>query len=96
MESTISISIDNELKQKSDKLFEELGTDTTTAIKIFLKQSIADNGFPFEIRRKSTALQPLSEEELLDKLKISRRHLEQGKARDADDVVMEIRGKHGL
>ena len=96
MESTISISIDNELKQKSDKLFEELGTDTTTAIKIFLKQSIADNGFPFEIKRSIIQLQPLSEKELLDKLEKSREHIKQGKVREADDVVMEIRGKYGL
>ena len=29
---------------KSDQLFKELGTDTTTAIRMFLTQAIAVNG----------------------------------------------------
>ena len=28
----------------------DLGTDTTTAISIFLTQAVATNGFPFEIK----------------------------------------------
>lgn len=31
MASTIQLRVDDELKTKSDKLFRELGTDTTTA-----------------------------------------------------------------
>lgn len=34
-------------------LFKDLGTDTTTAIRMFLTQAVANNGFPFEIRRNS-------------------------------------------
>jgi DNA-damage-inducible protein J len=48
--STIQVRVDDELKAKSDSLFKDLGTDTTTAIRIFLTQSIAANGFPFEIK----------------------------------------------
>ena len=32
MSSTIQIRVDDELKMKSDQLFKDLGTDTTTAI----------------------------------------------------------------
>ena len=35
MASTIQVRVDDELKRKSDDLFKELGTDTTTAIRIF-------------------------------------------------------------
>lgn len=45
MTSTIQLRVDDELKTKSDELFKELGTDTTTAIRIFLTQAIAHNGF---------------------------------------------------
>ena len=38
MASTIQVRVDEELKRKSDDLFRELGTDTTTAIRIFLTQ----------------------------------------------------------
>lgn len=34
MSSTIQIRVDDELKMKSDQLFKDLGTDTTTAILI--------------------------------------------------------------
>ena len=51
MPGTIRIRADDELKQKSDMLFRELGTDTTSAVSIFLTQAVAYNGFPFEIKR---------------------------------------------
>ena len=51
MASTIQVRVDDELKRKSDSLFKDLGTDTTTAIRIFLTQAVAANGFPFEIKR---------------------------------------------
>ena len=49
MASTIQIRVEDELKSKSDALFKDLGTDTTTAIRMFLTQAVAANGFPFEI-----------------------------------------------
>ena len=51
MSSTIQVRVDDDLKTRSDKLFKDLGTDTTTAIRIFLTQSLAANGFPFEIKK---------------------------------------------
>ena len=35
MASTIQVRVDDELKIKSDRLFKDLGTDTTTAIRMF-------------------------------------------------------------
>ena len=40
MASTIQVRVDDDLKAKSDKLFKDLGTDTTTAIRMFLTQAI--------------------------------------------------------
>ena len=34
MSSTIQVRVDDDLKIKSDNLFKELGTDTTTAIRM--------------------------------------------------------------
>ena len=97
MASTIQIRVDDELKIKSDNLFKDLGTDTTTAIRMFLTQAVAKNGFPFEI--KKTAQNPylaMSEEELLRKLEVSRQHAAQGQYRDADDVISDMRAKYGI
>lgn len=99
MASTIQVRIDDELKRKSDKLFKDLGTDTTAAIRMFLTQAVAYNGFPFEIRRIATEQNPytpMTEEEMLAKLENSRDHVNQGKCRNADDVVSDMRTKYGL
>ena len=92
MASTIQVRVEDELKAKSDSLFRALGTDTTTAIRMFLTQAVAVNGFPFEIKRRTEVnlYEPLSEEEMLAKLKMAR---EQGKFRDADDVISDMRSK---
>ena len=70
MSSTIQIRVDDELKTKSDQLFKDLGTDTTTAIRMFLTQAVANNGFPFEIKRiVRSPYSPMTEEEILEKLR---------------------------
>lgn len=97
MATTIQVRVDDDLKIKSDKLFKELGTDTTSAIRMFLAQAVANDGFPFEIKRvKVSPYIALTEEELLDKLEKSRKSAEQGLCRDADDVISDMRKKYGL
>ena len=97
MASTIQIRVDDELKIKSDNLFKDLGTDTTTAIRMFLTQAVAHNGFPFEIKKTvQSAYMAMSEEELLQKLEVSRKHADEGKFRDADDVISDMREKYGI
>ncbi len=95
MASTIQVRVDDELKNKSDALFKDLGTDTTTAIRMFLTQAIATNGFPFEIKRQTETnpYTPMTEKEMLVKLKKSR---EQGIFRNADDIISDMRSKYGL
>jgi len=95
MASTIQIRVEDELKSKSDALFKDLGTDTTTAIRMFLTQAIAANGFPFEIKRQleSKPYALMTEKEILAKLKKSR---EKEMFRDADDVISDMRSKYGL
>lgn len=100
MASTIQVRVDDELKKKSDMLFKDLGTDTTTAIRMFLTQAVANNGFPFEIRKNNRAeynpYEAMTEEEMLAKLKRSREHCEEGRYREADKVISDLRGKYGL
>ena len=95
MASTNQVRVEDELKSKSDALFKDLGTDTTTAIRMFLTQAVATNGFPFEIKRQieSNPYAPMTETEMLAKLEKSR---EQGVFRDADFVVPDMRLKYGI
>ena len=92
MASTIQVRVDDELKVKSDELFRDLGTDTTTAIRIFLTQALVANGFPFEIKRISkNPYEKMTENEILEKLEKSREHAAQGKYRDAAEVSRDMR-----
>lgn len=47
-----SIAIDEDTKEKSEELFAELGLDFSTAINLFLRQSIRENGIPFAIQKE--------------------------------------------
>lgn len=97
MSSTIQIRVDDELKMKSDSLFRDLGTDTTSAIRMFLTQAVANNGFPFELKRKTAnPYIALSEDEVLQKLEASRKHAEEGLVKNADDVISDMRQKYGI
>ena len=99
MSTTIQVRVDDELKLKSDELFRALGTDTTSAIRMFLTQAVANNGFPFEIKRNDKVENPyryFSEDEILAKLEVSRKHTYEGNAKDADTMVAEMRTKYGL
>ncbi len=98
--ATLQIRIDDDLKNKADGLFKELGTDTTTAVRMFLTQAVACEGFPFEIKKSkkdfSHLFKPLTEEELLAELEEARKQIENGQYRNADDVVSDIKKKYGL
>jgi len=51
METTnLNIRTDKEVKLAAEKIFEELGLTMTTAINIFLRQTIRENGIPFELK----------------------------------------------
>lgn len=51
MESTnLNIRTDKEVKLAAEKIFEELGLNMTTAVNIFLRQTIRENGIPFELK----------------------------------------------
>ena len=54
MESTnLNIRTDKEIKLAAEKIFEELGLNMTTAINIFLRRTIRENGIPFDLRLDS-------------------------------------------
>ena len=86
MASTIQVRVDDDLKRKSDMLFKDLGTDTTTAIRMFLTQAVANNGFPFEIRKHSRAnpYETMTEEELLAKVR------ELNEDADVDGFIVQL------
>lgn len=54
--ATINIRVDDELKKQSEMIFDEIGLGMTSALTIFLKAVVRNNGIPFslEIPNKET------------------------------------------
>ena len=51
--TSTNISLDPQLKHDSQELFEDLGLDLSTAITLFLKQSLRVQGLPFAVTREN-------------------------------------------
>lgn len=50
-ESTnINIRMDKDVKVAAERIFNELGFTMTTAINIFLRKAIQENGIPFDVK----------------------------------------------
>ena len=48
--TSLNIRTDQEVKASADAIFAELGISMTTAVNIFLRQVIRENGLPFELK----------------------------------------------
>ena len=48
--TNFSVRMDSDIKKQCEKLYGELGMNLTTAINVFLRQSLRTGGFPFEVR----------------------------------------------
>lgn len=48
----VQVRIDDKLKKQATKVFEDVGLDLSTAIKIFLKRSVQKKGIPFAMNQE--------------------------------------------
>lgn len=71
MSKTIQVRVDDFLKQSADELFNSLGLDTSTAIRIFLTIAIENGGIPFEIKKTNSSLKEAMED-VLNKRNLSK------------------------
>lgn len=71
-----SVRMDSELKKRCESLYAELGLNLTTAINVFLRQSLRVGGFPFEVKLDKPTLETISDiteaEEILKNPKAKR------------------------
>lgn len=47
--SLLQVRVDDSLKDEAAQVFERLGIDTSTAVRIFLKRAVMENGIPFRM-----------------------------------------------
>jgi len=48
--TNFSVRMDSDIKRQCESLYNELGMNLTTAINVFLRQSIRVGGFPFDVK----------------------------------------------
>ena len=48
--TNLNIRTDKDIKEAAEQIFNELGISMTTAVNIFLRQTIRSNGIPFELK----------------------------------------------
>lgn len=56
MSKAYSLRLDEDTRNGAKKVFDELGMDFSTGIKIYLRQVIKTNGIPFELSNNTTSL----------------------------------------
>jgi len=54
MANTLQIRVDEDLKAQATMVYDQLGIDLSTAVRMFLKKSIAVNGIPFDVKNDSS------------------------------------------
>ena len=47
--SLLQVRVEDTLKDEAAKVFERLGIDTSTAVRMFLKRVVMENGIPFRM-----------------------------------------------
>ncbi|MGM0183325.1 DNA-damage-inducible protein J [Enterococcus sp. AZ150] len=52
----LNMRIDEDLKQTSTKILEDLGLDLSGAVRVFLKQVVLQEGLPFDVKLNRPAI----------------------------------------
>ena len=84
--TSMNIRMDAEVKRQAEALFGEIGMNMTTAINIFLKQAIRQNGIPFELKINQPNY------DTLEAIKEGEKIIKEGKARfnNADEMFADL------
>ena len=48
--TNLNVRTERSVKEAAERIFDELGINMTTAINMFLRQTIRSNGIPFELK----------------------------------------------
>ena len=98
--TNIHFRVEESVKEQATKLFEELGLDMSTALNIFLRQSLREGGIPFTLTlagMKDAGITIIETEEQLDNaLQLSNKEIKQGKTISSDAVRNKIKAKYGI
>ncbi len=66
--TTINIRIDEKLKKKASKTFADMGLDMSSAVKMFLHQTVAEKGLPFRLTNNHKLIRAMWDKESTEAL----------------------------
>lgn len=84
--TSMNIRMDSEVKKQAEAIFGEIGINMTTAINIFLKQAIRENGIPFELKVKTPNAQTVEAMEEGDRIAESKK----SRFNNADEMFSDL------
>lgn len=86
--TNLNIRIDADLKKQAEQIFNELGLNMSTALTVFLRQTIRSNGIPFEMRLEVPNEETIAAIEEVQRMK---KNPSLGKAyTDIDEMMNEL------
>ena len=80
------LRVDEKTKQSAKKVFESLGLDMSSAVKLYLHQVIINKGIPFPLLTEN-GLTPQQEDEILKAEEEARRGVNVTKAMNPDEAI---------
>ncbi|MFA5773613.1 MAG: type II toxin-antitoxin system RelB/DinJ family antitoxin [Candidatus Paceibacterota bacterium] len=83
--TTLNIRIDENLKNKANKAFNSMGLDMSSAVKLFLHQTIIEQRMPFEIRTVNGYTRA-EEDEMLKERNQLMKDIQSGKAKSYKSI----------
>ena len=88
--SLIQLRVDEKLKKQADELFADLGLDTGTALRIFLKQALKVGGLPFKVLKEKSKGYSLDESPTIKRLD---KEFEKLPKAQQEAIVKEVRAE---
>ena len=81
----ISFRVDDEIKKKAERTFDDIGISMSAAINIYLKTVVRENRIPFEL-----SADPFYSDENMARLKESIRKVESGEKKLTEHELIEV------
>ena len=88
----LQVRVDDETKNKASEIFNALGIDLSTAVRIFLLKCIAVGGLPFEMNINSSTVNALA---ALERMGQKSKELgnDQMTLEEINEIIAEVRNK---
>ena len=81
----ISFRVDDEIKKKAERTFNDIGISMSTAINIYLKAVVRENRIPFEL-----SADPFYSEKNMSRLRESIRQVRDGEKELTEHEIIEV------